>query len=501
MRILRTEGVAYGSRKLASYAQALAYFILLEAEVEESGDQQAIQLWVQAFKDRQTFVKNYLKELESTNTEVAKMMEGTGCSSGCPTCTCSQATEEPVEKENVPEQPWEEIENVINDMFDRAENYDEAEVRKVLMLHNETNKTEQNLSVSHTNSKTCFLKKSFSDLGLPQEHPLIIGPKKKVFVKKISKVLAAQGGCKGAKHTQSVFCYQINIQHFSQALRQRILGYFDQAEIIPEEGDIESTQSQNFEEYHQSPDGLILYCRLCDHQAGSVEDLRTHTNQDHARCQVCKRVFEGEDTLQEHIDSDHSMKTCHICDEEIETSKFRVHMTSHRQKEGFKRALEEVGKIKQKTAESKREKIDLRAAYKMFTEENKAATKAFVDEEYEEMNAKEKSQQVTKVTAQLWKQKTQKEKEDYAKKRAEDLKRLREASERGENVMNLTESDGRVQRLIVCQQCGKVCLGEQKFMKHQTEDHGQDNLEEEIRTGPGQVDIETSEKVRGSKFL
>ena len=171
-------------------------------------------------------------------------------------------------------------------------------------------------------------------------------------------------------------------------------------------------------------------------------------------------------------------------------------MTSHRQKEGFKRALEEVGKIKQKTAESKREKIDLRTAYKMFTEENKAASKAFVDEEYEEMNAKEKSQQVTKVTAQLWKQKTQKEKEDYAKKRAEDLKRLREASERGENIMNLNEPDGRVQRLIVCQQCGKVCLGEQKFMKHQTEDHGPDNLEEEIRTGPGQVEAETLEEGR-----
>ena len=50
MRILRSAGVNYGPRKLASYAQALAYFILLEKELEESNNERAIQLWVQAFK-------------------------------------------------------------------------------------------------------------------------------------------------------------------------------------------------------------------------------------------------------------------------------------------------------------------------------------------------------------------------------------------------------------------------------------------------------------------
>ena len=75
MRILRSAGVTYAPRKLASYSQALAYFLLLEKELEESGHERAIQLWVQAFKDRDTFVSICLKELENTDSEINKMME------------------------------------------------------------------------------------------------------------------------------------------------------------------------------------------------------------------------------------------------------------------------------------------------------------------------------------------------------------------------------------------------------------------------------------------
>ena len=39
MRVLKTAGVTYGPRKLASYSQALTYFILIEKEVEETGNE------------------------------------------------------------------------------------------------------------------------------------------------------------------------------------------------------------------------------------------------------------------------------------------------------------------------------------------------------------------------------------------------------------------------------------------------------------------------------
>lgn len=219
MRVLKTAGVTYGPRKLASYSQALTYFILIEKEVEETGNEKTIQLWVQAFKDRETFVSQYLKELESTDSEILRMMEGLGCSSGCPTCSCSEPATR-LEREALPDKPWEDIEQVVVGMLDEMERFDESEVRKVVNFHNETNKTEQNLSISHTNSKTAFLKKSFDQLGLPLSHPKLLGPKTKVFVKKQSKVLASEGGLKG-KHTQAAYCYQVNIQHFSSEVKQR----------------------------------------------------------------------------------------------------------------------------------------------------------------------------------------------------------------------------------------------------------------------------------------
>ena len=380
MRILRSAGITYGPRKLASYAQALAYFILLEKELEESGNEKAIQLWVQAFKDRETFVSFYLKELESTDTEINKMMDGMGCSSGCPSCACSQPTEvaAPLAKENEQEKSWEEIEDIISGLLDQTQHFDEAEVRKVLNLHNETNRTEQNLSISHTNSKTCFLKKSFAQLGLPLNHPKILGPRNKVFVRKNSMVLAAEGGLKGGKNTRGVYCYQINVQLFSSTLKQRILDHFEQEEVAPEQVQDEPTQSQNFEEYHQSQDLQILYCKHCDHQAGSAEEIRNHTHLQHAKCLICKKVFVGDISLQHHMDTDHSKTPCPICKEDIETNKLGIHLTSHKQKEGFKKALEEVGKIKRKTGENKKEKVDLRLAYKMFTEENKGSSKVYL---------------------------------------------------------------------------------------------------------------------------
>ena len=78
-----------------------------------------------------------------------------------------------------------------------------------------------------------------------------MGPKSKTFVKKMSKVLEAEGGCKG-ENTHAVYCYQMNAQHFSLALKERILKHFGKQEIISEDTETAETQSQDFREYFQS---------------------------------------------------------------------------------------------------------------------------------------------------------------------------------------------------------------------------------------------------------
>ena len=114
-----------------------------------------------------------------------------------------------------------------------------------------------------------------------------------------------------------------------------------------------------------------------------------------------------------------------------------------------------------------------------------------MDEEFEQMSSKQKSQQVTKITAQLWSQKTSKEKEEYARLKIGQAQRVQEANDSGfhHNVANLTTSKSHVRdhRLIVCQWCQKVCLGDQKFMKHQIEAH-KDNLNLEGNVGMAGAD-------------
>lgn len=464
MRILVGEGVNYGTRKLASYAQPVAYFLLLEKAVEESQSERCKQLWVQAVKDRQTFISNYMVELKSSQAEIDKMMDDSVCLGSCPSCTCGKV--DILVADQPTEVTWEGIENIVEDILTKAEGLDKAEVRKVMIIHDEKDKITQNLSISHTNAEASFLKKTWEDLGMPKKHQKIKGPKSKTFVKKTSKVPEALGGCKGS-NTQAVYCYQINIQDFSQNLRERLLNFFGKEEIIPDDAEVQATQSQDFLQFHQSQDTL-LYCKLCQYQGESSAALKDHMEETHVKCQVCKKTFSDERNLQEHMQSKHTEVTCTQCGESVPEQNMDNHMTSHKHKDGFKKVLENVGKIKGTGAV---EKFDKRVAYKLFMDETKEEMRRVVDEENPEMTSREKSQLVTKKIAEEWKKMSHKEKEDFGKKKVEDNNRKKAAEERGENTMNLTEKDNRTQRITKCKDCGKVCLGEQHLMRHQIGSH------------------------------
>ena len=123
-------------------------------------------------------------------------------------------------------------------------------MKKVIMIHIEKDGI-QNFSISHTNAKTSFLKKSWSELGFPKKHVKMKGPKSKTFVRKTSTVSEADGGCRGG-NTQASYCYQINIQDFSTEVKNKILEFFEKEEIVPEETETQATQSQDFREFHGS---------------------------------------------------------------------------------------------------------------------------------------------------------------------------------------------------------------------------------------------------------
>ena len=107
--MLSEEGVRYGSRKIASYAQALAYFLLVEKEVEDSNSVRCQQLWIQAFGSKQIFLENYIQELRKTDIEIEKMMDNSRCLSGCPTCACGEGRLNMTEAEKAPEVSWEKM--------------------------------------------------------------------------------------------------------------------------------------------------------------------------------------------------------------------------------------------------------------------------------------------------------------------------------------------------------------------------------------------------------
>ena len=129
----------------------------------------------------------------------------------------------------------------------------------------------------------------------------------------------------------------------------------------------------------------------------------------HTRCEMCKKAFVNESSLNEHIEKDHTEMYCSICEEMVPAQQMKAHRDSHKEKAGFKKVLEEVGKIR-RTEKEKTEKVDKRKAYKAFIDERKAAARAEIDERHSEMSSREKLQAVTKMIADEWRKKTAAEK-------------------------------------------------------------------------------------------
>ena len=209
----------------------------------------------------------------------------------------------------------------------------------------------------------------------------------------------------------------------------------------------------------------------------------------HTRCEMCKKAFVNESSLNEHIEKDHTEMYCSICEEMVPAQQMKAHRDSHKEKAGFKKVLEEVGKIR-RTEKEKTEKVDKRKAYKAFIDERKAAARAEIDERHSEMSSREKSQAVTKMIADEWRKKTAAEKTEYGRTAIAVEERRAGERARGENVFEMPEADSTWTRVAKCLVCGRLCSGEQKLMRHMaghrtpvqevTENLMVDNLEDEF---------------------
>ena len=57
----------YGNRKIKCYALAICAFLIIEEEVEELGNKEIQQMFVEVYKDRATFIENIIKSYDKTD--------------------------------------------------------------------------------------------------------------------------------------------------------------------------------------------------------------------------------------------------------------------------------------------------------------------------------------------------------------------------------------------------------------------------------------------------
>ena len=307
MRILREKMPDFNIRKLSSYSQPITMFLLLEEEVENSNNDNCVQQWVRAVKDRRRFLETYCRELELGEEQIQEMLRKNPQCGGCPTCTCEEDRPKTAKET---EANWDDVENTVELILDRAvdEEVKEADLKKVIMLHKEKSGI-QNLSISHPRLENSFVKMTLKELKLPVKHWNITGPKSKTSVREDSVEN------KGSGNTIAAYCYQINIQHFNGDLKQKVLDVFKEKEIVAEnDEDVElATQSQDFRGFSQNQAINMLFCKLCNLKVDSKTDLKIHQTKDHVKCKECKNLFINDEKLKEHVKEKHAEFYCDKC--------------------------------------------------------------------------------------------------------------------------------------------------------------------------------------------
>ena len=480
-RIIKDLKPGYGSRKVDTYAIPLTVFMMINREVElvRDSDTESVHHWVRSMPGGiDVFLEKYMKELDRTDAKVAELLSASYPGNDL------NLNESEVENGNEDKMTLEELESKLMQIVKiiKDEEVSMVEVKKVINVHNDNNQF--NLSIAHNRCKKSFIKKSWKELNF-QSSGFASGPKNKIFVK--------ENGTKekGAKDTGTVFCFQFNIELFEEEFKAAILDMFKPSPLKQQPNYLQPSLSQDFPEVTE---GSQMKCELCEFLSSTAKAMKDHVVEHHVRCpkEFCRKLSKDQKDMDEHMKNEHGSFDCNICQKKILQKNRISHREYHESQKDYGEVIEsgKVSKIKPKEKES----IDMKMAWSTYQRKERPAAKDYIENKNPEKNKTDKAALTTKHISLKWNKLTKTEKEEWWRKEMKNsLKASQKVAESGgdeetstetpekerrggtnntnENVINLTEADNKMNRILKCQICGQVCLGEQRLLKHMLDKH------------------------------
>ena len=276
--LLAEQKPGYDPRRLEALAHPIAIVMLIQKDVEEYGLDHITRLFVDTFKDRQSFLNAYVAELDKADDVIEEMSRFYG-----------RKTSVVDEEENDYEDTEEDLDTKIDKLLDRFSESDQLERTRFVKAFDEKNKT-QVLAIAHT--KLDQHDKTWSKLRFPKNLPTgFTKPFTRPDSTSNSKMIGAT-------------CKIFPLKSMNPALQQRIRQLFPGLRNEEEElGEVEEEMlaSQDFPAMQKTQEaGTIKSCILCSYQTRIEQDLSHHMNL-HPKCGQCSKNFANDKMLKIHM--------------------------------------------------------------------------------------------------------------------------------------------------------------------------------------------------------
>lgn len=288
---------------------------MIEEEVKEGGDDVVKQLFVEVFKDKDSFVENMVENLKKVGEVELEMTGG------------SKRTFSEMDDYSVNEP--EDLDAKIGELLDKFEGKDLVYVTKFFKVFSRN--SQPHLAVAHPR-----IQKKAADLSYPisfKGNPLKTDCA--ALTNLDSDVMSGRG------NTGPVFCTLVPVKDLGESTRKRLYDRFNmEFDEDIEESTPEPSASQDFP-YHQSQtEETIKVCQVCRFTTRDKVELKEHMKT-HCQCETCWKHFATPSDLDHHM-QDHKKETCSECNKEIRKDEMVTHKMNHLKLKSFgKKTLKE----------------------------------------------------------------------------------------------------------------------------------------------------------------
>ena len=292
---------------------------MIEEEVKESNDSVIEQLYVEIFKDKDTFVETMvenLKKVEEVETEMTGGVKRT--LSEMDDC----GLDEP-----------EDLTLKILELLDKFEGESLVHSTKFfkLILKN----GQPNLAIAHPRIQKKAGELSYA-INLKGSS---LKTDSAAFTNLDSEVMSGRG------NTGPAFCTLVPIKDLEVTTRKRIFDKFNmEANEDTEDATEEPCASQDFPYTQSQTEETIMVCQVCRFATRDKSQLKDHMST-HRECDICYKFFASKDDLDHHM-QDHMKVNCTECDKKVRRDEMLVHRMNHVKLKSFGRKVPTLKTIK-----------------------------------------------------------------------------------------------------------------------------------------------------------